>query len=750
MAGPINRTSVAAYTGTILVCLAVLVWVLRLWRADWGVPFSFEDDAPFFAMLTKGLIDNGWVLHNPFVGMPTGLDLHDFPLTDTVHFVALKLIAAGARQFATTLNLYYVLTFPLTAVAALAAFRSFDVAFGPAIVGSLLFAFLPYHLIRGEIHIFLSAYYLVPLMTMVILWVCLGEPLSVGGRAGGDGRRVPVRRRAMAGLAICALLASAGVYYAFFGAALLLVGGAFAAGRRRRPRLFLPAGVLAGIILLVSVINLAPTLLYISRNGTNPVVARREPEESELYGLRIAQLLLPITGHREPHLRALKEAYNRRSRHVQEHENDSPALGTIGGIGFLLLLWGLLGGPPHDPRRELFTALGALTISAVLLATTSGFGSLLAFLVTPEIRAYTRMSVYIAFLSLFAVVIWLDRLGRRCSRSRAGRCLFHASLALIVVMGILDQTGRGSVPPYRRLKAEFARDADFIGRIEAAVPEGAMIFQLPYMAFPEAPPEHRMAGYSHLRAYLHSKTLRWSYGAMKGRRGDLWQRVLAAEPPGELADTLALGGFRGIYVDREGYPDRGTALEGELAKRAGGRAIVSTDGRLAFFDLAPVARRLRERYAGEEWQRRRDAVLHPLLLQWAGGCSELEGTPGNDWRWCSRSGELRVYNPSARAQRAALEMSLATGYATLSHVWIESPWFSERLDVNAAGTFFSKAITVPPGRSVIRFRSDARELDAPPDPRSLVFRIVNFRFIRPESPQGGGGGARDTARRDGA
>src|SRR5207248_10831939 len=108
---------------------------------------------------------------------------------------------------------------------ALAAFRQFGVAYLPALAGSLLYAYLPYHLFRNEGHLFLAAYYLVPLAVMVALWVYLDESQKgvgsrkIQGRGLGffDSRPLfETRGRLCAAVIICLLVSSAGVYYAVF------------------------------------------------------------------------------------------------------------------------------------------------------------------------------------------------------------------------------------------------------------------------------------------------------------------------------------------------------------------------------------------------------------------------------------------------------------------------------------------------------------------------------------------------------
>ena len=76
-------------------------------------------------------------------------------------------------------------------------------------------------------------------------------------------------------------------------------------------------------------------------------------------------------------------------------------------------------------------------------------------------------------------------------------------------------------------------------------------------------------------------------------------------------------------------------------------------------------------------------------------------------------------------------MSLATGYDEFSALRIDSPWLTEKLAVNREGQVLSKSVVVPPGGSVIRFGSDAKRVHAPGDPRTLVFRVMNFRLEEP-------------------
>jgi phosphoglycerol transferase len=258
-----------------------------------------------------------------------------------------------------------------------------------------------------------------------------------------------------------------------------------------------------------------------------------------------------------------------------------------------------------------------------------------------------------------------------------------------------------------------------------------MIFQLPYVPFPEFPPLQKMIDYDHFRGYVHSRNLRWSYGTMKNRDGDRALQLLSTLSTEELVKTIVFGGFEGIYVDRFGYEDNGAALEAELSKLLQTDPLRSQNGRLLFFNLAPYRDRLRATYSDSEWQAKQDLSLHPLLLDWKGGFSDYEALPGRVWRWCSSEGELHIRNNSQRARTVRLEMSFATGYEQLDDLIIGGV-ISEQLKVNWTPSLYTKTVTLPPGESVITFRSTAKRVDAPLDTRYLVFRVENFKMTELE------------------
>jgi hypothetical protein len=587
----------------ICLCLVILACVLRLWDADLGVLPEKNGDTICVAMSVKSLVDNGWWLRNPHLGMPFGQQLFDEPFVDNLSMSLMKLLSLFTRNYTVIMNLFFFLTFPLTAITSLFVLRSFNISYPSAIVVSLLYAFLPYHFFRGEAHLFLSAYYLVPIMVMVCVWLWKDE-LDVAALEGANGLRIS-RSLAFALLAVL-LIGSGENYYAFFGCFLLCVagvGGSFFSHRMR------PLALAIGLSTLVAfavVLNNAPSVLYMWYHGANKVATLRAPQESEIYGLKISQMLLPVNEHRLPYFRRLKYVYNSLAPEV--NENRSATLGVVGGFGFLFLLASLLW-RSKEKAGELFRPLATLTVAAVFVGTIGGFGSLFNFVVYPQFRCYNRISVYIAFLSLFTAALLLDALKRRVELRQYGTWMWFGSLAAVLLVGILDQTTTAFVPNYEEAKAEDHNDAAFVKEIEGAVPRSAMIFQLPTVPFPTNPPVRRMVDYDLLKGYLHSNTLRWSYGSVKGREDALWGERAALQPLDSMVQQLAFAGFSGIYIDRYGYLDSGRRIENQLSQLLGESPLVSENGRLAFFNLTSLAESMRAKYTPEEWREKHDQAL---------------------------------------------------------------------------------------------------------------------------------------------
>src|SRR5438552_16675027 len=255
---PLLRSS-RAYVAIAVICGLVLSVIYDLRHTDLRIPLVNDWDATFYATVIKNLVETGHFYINPLLGAPGIQDLYDFPLPHAVHLLGLAILGLFSHNFAVVIHLYYLFTFPLEAMTAVYVFRRFGISAGLGMAGGVLFAFLPFHLLRGQGHLILTSYYLVPLVAMVLLWICKGDPLFGFESKGQSGL---INKKGAASLIICILIASDNPYWAFFSGIFLIVAGVVARFRYGRPRALRTSAILGATIAVVVLLNLLLNIAY--------------------------------------------------------------------------------------------------------------------------------------------------------------------------------------------------------------------------------------------------------------------------------------------------------------------------------------------------------------------------------------------------------------------------------------------------------------------------------------------------------
>lgn len=584
----------ALYLASALVPLGFVLVFMRAWTLDLSVPFQYDGDSIFSAGIFKSLIETGSTWTNPMLGAPDGASFYDYPSWDPFSALLARLFGLLGLSWGAVLNLFYLAGYALAGLAAAIVARRFGISGLPALAVATLFSLLPAHWFRGQAHIFIGMYWIVPFVALLLVWIGSDRPLLVGP---GRGRLAisPVRdRRSLAALAIAAALGASSVYYLYFGAFLLLVAGLAASVAYRDARRIVTSVALIVVAAAVFAVQLAPTLIYAFENGRNAFVGVRNAGEAEVYGLRITHLLLPHQFHRISALAHIDRLYLTFS-HDAATEARFAGLGIVASGGFLLLLSSALIGWPRGRRRLLEEAdrsevdvqqLGLLTIAAILLSTVAGFGAVIAAAISPQIRSYNRISVFIAFFALTALaVLWGRFMAHR--KRRFWRVVGPTVLVATIVLGALDQTPADMAHGLAAARAKYEADQAFGREVQAALPIGASIFQLPYWPFPETENLYGMADYDPFRGYLSTAGFRWSYAAMKGRDTATWQQQTARLNGARMVQRLKAEGFDAIWVQSSGYADGGVGIRRELDETLGHPVAESADGVFAVWRISP-------------------------------------------------------------------------------------------------------------------------------------------------------------------
>ena len=691
--GPLASESLRAlaYYATVAgVAAAVLALVVPLGPFPLRVPFHYAGDSVLLAALVKGVAEDG-PLHLSRIGAPFGADIVDWPLGMWLPFAATTLVVRATGQPGLALNLLWLGATVLAAVSATWALRRLGHGHGAAFLFGLAYAFIPYGFYRNVDHVNL-VFPLVPPLALLCLRAC-GESSSPAGAA---------ERRLT--LAACFAQGLCFIYYSFFAAWLLLVGTAVGWARTRQ-RERLRVGVL-GLALLVlgATIPVIPSAAYWARHGRNQKLQYKVVADADRYGLKLRQLLMPIDEHPVPALRAVTARVNR-AAFPGENENATARLGSLGATGLVCLLAFALaraaGAAPED------AALGppaALTLAALLLAQVGGLGSLWNAVVAPDIRGYNRIVVFVAFFALHATAVLASRVARRLPAPLSRPLLRTGLVALAGAAVVADQVPRTFLSNLRWSSAPaFEEDAAFVARLESQLPEAAMVFQLPHATIPvdlgSRPP---MEIYDPGRAYLHSRTLRWSWGSVIGR-GE-WQTQTGKLSPAALARRVALSGFAGVWVDRWGYGDAAAqpwpALEVALASATGATPLVSSGGRYSFFRTDALQRRLTGELDAEALRSARASALagEAVLPRWRQGCSDEQGDIRAPSRVCGASGWAVLKNDTPVEQRLVLSARLRA--LRPGRLRLRLGDALDELELDGAARPYRRELAIAPGRRV--------------------------------------------------
>ena len=523
-------------------------------------PYTYAGDGISYMWNIKRVMEETWFFTNSNTGYPFGSNHLDYPTSDTGNYVILKVLGVLFQSPVAALNLYFLLGFSFIFAASYVVLRTLGATKIFSFVGSVLYTFTSFHF--GRIgHLFFTFYFIVPVF------------FYYGLRLFDENIKIIFQNKniksKLIDIAALIILASFGIYYALFGSMVLFVCTVLSAILYRswahlKIGLMTCAAVCLGVLL-----NVAPSLWYLFEKGPNLEGVNRFPAESELYGLKLTQMFLPRGDHRLDSFYDLASQYNNNFPMVTE--NISSSLGAANSLGLLLLILSVFVAPMvlslndksnrHKQFATQMLVMGLLACSLFFMATIGGFSSLFALLVSASIRSWNRISIYIEFISVAALVLCIDWLFRKylINANRILKTTVRFVLAgAIIFYGVADQTVKPCVACLNSNYILFEHDKNFIESIEKSLPANSAIYQLPYLGYPEFNAVNNVGSYDQARGHLHSTTLKWSFGGIRGREGDWFYRKLAHLPIEQQLTVVEALGFAGVYIDRRGYLNSNT------------------------------------------------------------------------------------------------------------------------------------------------------------------------------------------------
>ena len=556
-------------------------------------PLVYCGDDDFFEITwIKSIIDNRRFDENKLLGMPFGLSYYDFPAVFLckIEYLSILFLSIFSKNPYVVFNLQFLWTIAFCFSVSYFVLRKLGINTLFAIIGSIIFGLSPYIFFRGLPHYSLAACYFVPLSILICSWATEEDERYLSIKNGFIS--FIKYKKNIALIIISFLIANNGIgYYAFFTCFFLCATGVINIYRRKN--LFLLKAVIIPtlLILLFTLMALIPVFKYLLINGNNNITTR-SVVAVELYSLKISQLFIPTTLHHSKTFINFVNIYNASAPLV--NNNKGVYLGVFGCVGFVFSIFNLLIYSVNKKENQFVLLLSKLNISAVLFFTIGGFISLFCFFLNFYfLRGFNRVSIFINYISIIILCYHLQCF--KIKIEKVSNIIFKITgylfLCFFCLYCIWEQAPDITINNFARREAKRAlqNDKNFIKEIEKILNENDAVFQLPYHPFPEHGSIRGMRDYHLFAGYISSNKLRWSYGGMKGRVSDKWNKIVSSLPCDDMINAIISYGFRGIYIDARAYDQkRFMSICGSIENTLEGeKPIISSNNYLFFYNLYP-------------------------------------------------------------------------------------------------------------------------------------------------------------------
>ena len=481
-------------------------------------------------------------------GYPAGMDLAYMPTIDWTQNAFAWVVQSITGSPFTGLNLLLVLSFPITAALAVIAFRLVGLHGPIAIALAVSYTFIPYHFDRGLSHLYPATMYAG--VTGVLLALLIGTD------------RIPRSRKPITPLVGIAFLmfvsAWSGMYYAAFAIIFTTTAVIWRWIRRDSAgRIVRLAAIPLGIAILTIIAFLPGALRFLTDPPLLNLVTRSAADSVTFAG-NLAQLLTPYPGLDLPISSQLASTIEESQAALASPSESAVAgfgtLVTTLGFAVFIIGWVVL---TRRTQRTPLPLIGLLFSVGVLFFVPWGAGYLFASLISPQVRAWGRLTPLLLLIILIGTAAVLVR-------TRASLRPWRSSLAWAITAAILVATLIAQVLPFRTVYSTAVDQGRFVQgevveyakAVNAVIPQRCGILQLPYMAFPEnGIREPGLNDYEHAWHALVNRGKYFSYGAVKGTQESVLTASLTDPPSRSQLDRLKEAGFCAIHLDKRGYTD---------------------------------------------------------------------------------------------------------------------------------------------------------------------------------------------------
>lgn len=555
-----------------------------IWENDFfEYPYTYGHDGLESLKIVKHLVTgHGFWTANEFLGYPQGSNIFvQYPTADFFTITEIQLLSFLSKNHFLVFNLHVLLTYIFASFSGYLVLTAVGINKKLSLFGALVFTFLPYHQIRVFAgHIFLIQYYSVSLTVALAL--------ALLGYRGGYYEQIFESRLLkwlLAILIIFAVSTAGGVYYTFF--SLLIWGLATAINfiACKNYKIILGYLVISLLSVLIVLAQLVPFFRWQLQQNGFVDFPNRDLLEIESNGLRLNRMFVPLPSQ----LFSLGNDWLTEYYSGVQHEQFQ-FIGFVGLFGLLACFSCLFKSGKNinlnKEERHFFRYLSFLILGVIFVASSGGLGLVIGHTITSVIRAYGRISIYIAFIGIFCFLFFWQKIEKKFQSNQKKLIIFYLISGIFSIYAFLYQLNV-SHPGYYAddIKNQFYSDKDLMGKVRGNLPVGTKVFQLPITQYPGALGGCSFDSYDLFKPYLHGDEYSWSFGSLADSESFVWQSNLQIEGDiEEFIGEIVGQGFGAVYLDVRSCEDM-ELIKNEILDYTNGELYLSESRESMIIDL---------------------------------------------------------------------------------------------------------------------------------------------------------------------
>ncbi len=497
----------------------------------WNIPTGYGGDLFWVLSMAKSYMQGDIY---PFfyksidsLNAPYGANWSDFPITEEFIFMSIGYLAKFTNLFFSH-NIILLLAHISAGIVFYLVASELKCKDANAISFAILFGLSHFLFLRGSAHIILTYVFLIP-VSILILFKIFDEKIDIKSKT------------FLVFFLLSFLIGCFNPYYTFMFCIFLLFLFIYNFLKEKKNIYIILLYILSASLgfLLMNADSIYSNLV----NGPNIKAVGRNLAALEVYGMKMPELFLPPSGHRIEQFSnfAMSQYYHKA---YVRGESWSSYIGVVGLAGFIVLIFNSLQSIKYGWKKIEIASLIAINW-IFLYSLIGGINLILGVLNFQIFRAPNRFSIYIYCIILLYLCI-------KSSNIRNNILRWSVS-GLVLIVGLIDNLPRVNLLYQEPIKNIVNEDIAMGQSLMSNLEKGSMVFQFPFMEFPEVGPIKKMGDYEHLRPFIHTNDIKFTYGNNKGRGIELWQSKIEFDENGNFIEEIENYGFGAIYFNKKAY-----------------------------------------------------------------------------------------------------------------------------------------------------------------------------------------------------